>query len=83
MAFDRFAPREVNPSSIHPIIYVRGFAASRREIDETTADPFCGFNLGSTIFRATPDEDRKPRKFVFESPVVRLVQGLRLPRRLR
>ena len=72
MAFDPFAPREVNPSSIHPIIYVRGFAASRSEIDETSADPFCGFNLGSTIFRATPDKDRKPRKFVFESPVVRL-----------
>ncbi len=74
MAFDPFAPREVNPSSIHPIIYVRGFAATRNEIDETSADPFCGFNLGSTIFRATPDKDRKTRKFVFESPVVRLAK---------
>ncbi len=56
----------------HPIIYVRGFAMSRGEIDETTADPFCGFNLGSTVFRAVPERSRPPRKFVFESPVVRL-----------
>ena len=56
----------------HPIIYVRGFAMTRGEIDETSADPFCGFNLGSTVFRAVPDRERKPRKFVFESPVIRL-----------
>lgn len=31
----------------HPIIYVRGYAMTPNEIDETTADPFCGFNLGS------------------------------------
>jgi hypothetical protein len=30
--------------SCHPIIYVRGYAMSEGEIDETTADPFCGFN---------------------------------------
>lgn len=54
-----------------PIIYVRGYAMTRGEIDETTADPFCGFNLGSTVFRATTDKN-KPQKFIFESPVVRL-----------
>jgi hypothetical protein len=57
---------------LHPIIYVRGYAMTRGEIDDTTADPFCGFNLGSTVFRATPDKSRPPRKFIFESPVVRL-----------
>lgn len=56
----------------HPIIYVRGYAMSRGEIDETTADPFCGFNLGSTMYRAVPSKDERPRKYVFESPVVRL-----------
>jgi hypothetical protein len=56
----------------HPIIYVRGYAMSPAEIDETTADPFCGFNLGSTVYRAVPDKSRQPRKYVFESPVVRL-----------
>src|SRR3954468_19800257 len=55
-----------------PIIYVRGYAMSRREIDETTADPFCGFNVGSTVMRATPDSKTVPRKFIFESPLVRL-----------
>ena len=62
-----------NPHApFHPIVYVRGFAMSRGEIDETTADPFCGFNLGSTVYRAVPEKTRPPRKFVFESPVIRL-----------
>jgi hypothetical protein len=57
---------------LHPIIYVRGYAMTRGEIDSTSADPFCGFNLGSTVFRATPDRAKPPRKYIFESPVVRL-----------
>jgi hypothetical protein len=66
-------PNMPNPNSpFHPIIYVRGFAMSRGEIDDTTADPFCGFNLGSTVYRAVPDRERPPRKYVFESPVIRL-----------
>ena len=55
-----------------PIIYVRGYAMSRTEIDETTADPFCGFNVGSTVIRATPNPKTPPRKLIFESPLVRL-----------
>jgi hypothetical protein len=54
-----------------PIIYVRGYAMSQHEQDETTADPFNGFNLGSTVYRATTDRDR-PKKFIFESPLLRL-----------
>ena len=57
----------------HPIIYVRGYGMTRREIDETTADPFCGFNIGSTMYRASADKQQQPRKFVFESPLVRLM----------
>ena len=59
-------------SPFHPIIYVRGYAMTADEIEATTADPFCGFNLGSTMYRATPDKKRPPRKFIFQSPVVRL-----------
>jgi hypothetical protein len=59
---------------IYPIIYVRGFAMTRGEIDETSVDPFCGFNLGSTVYRAAADRDQKPRKFIFESPIVRLMK---------
>lgn len=58
-----------------PIIYVRGFAATQTEMDQTTADPFNGFNLGSTVYRAVPGKDDPPRKYVFESPVVRLMSG--------
>ncbi len=57
----------------YPIIYVRGYAMTQAEQDETTADPFCGFNLGSTVYRATPDKTKPARKFIFESPVVRLM----------
>jgi hypothetical protein len=61
-----------DPKRYRPIIFVRGYAMSRSEIDETAADPFCGFNLGSTVFRATPDPRQVPKKFIFESPLVRL-----------
>jgi hypothetical protein len=62
----------ITKAPYYPIIYVRGFAMTRSEIDQTTADPFCGFNLGSTVYRAVPDKNQRPRKYVFESPVVRL-----------
>lgn len=58
---------------LHPIIYVRGYAMTEGERNETASDPFCGFNVGSTVFRATPDKTAKAEKFVFESPVLRLV----------
>ncbi len=54
-----------------PIIYVRGFAFSAVERDATAADPYCGFNVGSTVYRATADKERA-KSFFFESPLVRL-----------
>jgi hypothetical protein len=54
----------------HPIIYVRGFAATQGEIEETVADPYMGFNLGSTKARQIWTGELK--KFFFESPLVRL-----------
>lgn len=56
----------------HPIIYVRGYAMTQKEQDDTTADPFCGFNVGSTTYRAVLDKDKPARKFIFESPILRL-----------
>lgn len=55
-----------------PIIYVRGYAMSQTDIDETTADPFMGFNLGSTYARH--DAHAALAKFYFESPVIRLAK---------
>ena len=55
-----------------PIIYVRGYAMTEGERDETAADPFCGFNLGSTVYRAAIDKKAQPKRFIFESPVLRL-----------
>ena len=57
----------------HPIIYVRGYAMSVADRDDAAADPFCGFNFGSTLHRATSDRSKPARKFIFESPVVRLM----------
>ena len=57
--------------SYHPIIYVRGFAATQGEIDETVADPYMGFNLGSAKTRTVWTGEVK--RFYFESPLVRLM----------
>lgn len=56
----------------YPIIYVRGFAATMSEIDEATADPYMGFNRGSSVLRQ--DHQRKPVSFIFESPLLRLIK---------
>lgn len=55
-----------------PIIYIRGYAMTVSERNDTAADPFCGFNVGSTLYRAADNVDKRPAKFVFESPLVRL-----------
>ena len=41
-------------SAIHPIIYVRGYAMTQSEIEDTVADPYMGFNLGSSKTRQLP-----------------------------
>jgi pimeloyl-ACP methyl ester carboxylesterase len=56
----------------HPIIYVRGYAMSADEVEETVSDPYMGFNLGSSKLRQT--WEGKPRRHYFESPVVRLMK---------
>lgn len=55
----------------HPIIYVRGFAATQNEIEEAVADPYMGFNTGSTKARIVWTGEVK--RFYFESPLVRLM----------
>jgi hypothetical protein len=59
----------------HPIIYVRGFAATQGEIEDTVADPYMGFNIGSTKARVAWTGDVK--RFYFESPLVRLMSDHR------
>ena len=56
----------------HPIIYVRGYAMTVGEQNDTAADPFCGFNSGSTVYRASANRTERPKKFIFESPLIRL-----------
>lgn len=56
----------------HPIIYLRGYAMSMSEIEDTVADPYMGFNLGSTKIRQR--WDGRIVKYIFESPLVRLMK---------
>ena len=37
-------PRSITPP-YYPIIYVRGYAATMRELEETVGTPYMGFNL--------------------------------------
>lgn len=54
-----------------PIIYVRGYAGTQSEVEETVDDPFYGFNKGSTHVRVGPNA--LAQFFAFESPLVRLM----------
>lgn len=57
----------------YPIIYVRGYAATMREIEATVSTPYMGFNRGSTKVRLGHTDD-KPVRFIFESPLIRLMK---------
>jgi pimeloyl-ACP methyl ester carboxylesterase len=64
--------RKAKASLLLPIVYVRGFAMTGGEIEDTSADPFNGFNIGSMLLRTAWTGDAA--KHVFESPVLRLAQ---------
>jgi len=53
-----------------PIIYVRGYASSQSDVEETVDDPTYGFNTGSTHIRLS--QDGKADLFMFVSPFARL-----------
>jgi pimeloyl-ACP methyl ester carboxylesterase len=54
-----------------PIVYVRGFAGDTSGINRAVADPFYGFNEGSTHVRVGGDGE--PVFYQFESPLLRLL----------
>lgn len=56
----------------HPIIYVRGFAMTERGIEGTVHSLYMGFNDGSTRIRQ--QYDRSYRRYIFESPLLRLMK---------
>ena len=62
----------MQPKAIHPIIYVRGYAMTQGEIEDTVADPYMGLNLGSCKVRQL--WDGRVKKYFFESPLVRLMK---------
>ena len=56
----------------HPIIYVRGYAGTQGEVEDTVATPYMGFNLGATKLRQSYTGEVLSN--VFESPLIRLMK---------
>ena len=56
----------------YPIIYVRGYAGTDDEVEDTVSDPYMGFNLGSTRHRQKWSGELS--RYYFESPLVRLMK---------
>lgn len=56
----------------YPIIYIRGYAGSDGEVDDTAADPYMGFNAGATVVRQ--EWTGRVFRHYFESPLVRLMK---------
>lgn len=56
----------------YPIIYVRGYAGTTSEVENTVADPYMGFNLGSTKVRQLWTGN--VQRHYFESALVRLMK---------
>ncbi|WP_461209400.1 esterase/lipase family protein [Desulfocurvus sp. DL9XJH121] len=56
----------------YPIVYIRGYAMTMDAVEDTVADPYMGFNKGSTKIRQqwTGDVERH----YFESPLIRLMK---------
>ncbi len=56
----------------YPIVYIRGYAGTQGEVEDTVADPYMGFNIGATKTRQRWTGDIS--RYVFESPLVRLMK---------
>ena len=65
------APVKMKPPH-YPIVYVRGYAGSQAEVEDTVATPYMGFNVGSTKIRQIWSGDIE--RYIFESPLVRLMK---------
>jgi hypothetical protein len=64
------AAKEVKLPIHCPIVYVRGYAGTQSDVEETVDDPTYGFNTGSTHIRQMMDG--KADMFMFVSPFARL-----------
>jgi hypothetical protein len=64
-------PEPLNPP-FFPIIYIRGYAGTQSDVEDTAADPYMGFNIGSSKLRQL--WNGTCQRFFFESPLVRLMK---------
>jgi len=59
-------------SDAAPIVYIRGYAGTQGEVEQTVDDPTYGFNAGSTHIRL--GQDGKADFYMFVSPFARLLR---------
>jgi hypothetical protein len=81
MSLPRFIPftsdlkGATDMSASYPIVYVRGYAGTQSDVEETVDDPTYGFNTGSTHIRQMING--KADIFMFVSPFARLFRDPR------
>ena len=56
----------------YPIVYLRGYAGTQGQVEDTVSTPYMGFNIGSTRIRQA--HTGEVQSHVFESPVIRLMK---------
>jgi hypothetical protein len=56
----------------YPIVFIRGYAMTEREVEDTFNRPYYGFEAGSTQVKL--GSDAKPEMYIFESPIIRLIK---------
>ena len=56
----------------YPVVYIRGYAMTQAAVEDTVADPYMGFNVGSTKIRQLHTQE--VARHIFESPLVRLIK---------
>lgn len=62
----------------YPVVFVRGYAATKNDVENAVSDPHRGFNIGSSIIKLTnnPDSADQSKAFQhdFPGPLLRLIQ---------
>ncbi len=56
----------------YPVVYLRGYAGTQSEVEDTVSTPYMGFNRGST--RRRQIHTGAVQSHIFESPVIRLMK---------
>jgi hypothetical protein len=69
---------EQEKTKYFPIVFIRGFAGSKSDVESAVSDPHRGFNLGSSIVKLINNDDSddmaKALQHDFPGPLLRLIE---------